>query len=380
MIVKDSMKYKHHFVVIYFLITTIACNAMENTTKTKLDVIEEITTVKDLHCVQYLTGNRVAIGQVCGITHIIDLKTKKTQPLTDFRNITGYFGIQSDGKKIVTSVGQKITVYDEKTGKEEWIVTEAEEFGGFAFNSCKNLIFLNGDNKIIMHNYVTNKREKVDIPLAYGDFYSLMALHPKQDILCTMNKHNISLYKLDNLILSFKTVSLPQSSYGYKCCHYSCDGTYIAVRNIDTIIIVNPNKDDDIQPIKLEVGDGVLTKILFHPGGVNLAALCRRGLNLPYVQWSVCFWDIKTQKLIWKTPELYIDDCLDFSFSDDGYEMIIAFKSKCIRMLVPFAIKEKCLFLLHILNQCKVNECVLPRDIIFYIGNILIDTYKNTFS
>lgn len=367
------MKYKHHlFVVIYFLIVAI-CNAMEN--KDSL-VIEEITTIKRPHYVQYLRKKRVAIGQECGITHILDLKTKKTQPLTAHQTFLGDFILQSDDKKIVTSAGQKITIYDEKTGKQEWTVTEPDEFGGFVFNSRKNLIFLSGHNKIIKYDYITNKRKQINSELAWGDCYPSLALHPKQDILCTIDKASMFLYKLDDLTTKYKTISLPPAC---RRPQYSSTGDYIVVSGYgyDKVFIIDPNKDEKIHPcIELE-RDERFDRMLFHSEGLVLAALCHHTTEILHndvlTQDLIRFWDIKTQKLIWQTPA-FDSNCIDFSFSDDGCEMMLVFKNKCVRMRIPFAIK-KYLFPLFVLNQIRTQNN-LPDDLKYYLMHTLIETRK----
>jgi hypothetical protein len=65
--------------------------------------------------------------------------------------------------------------------------------------------------------------------------------------------------------------------------------------------------------------------------------------------------------------------CHDISFSQDGLEVLATLEHKCVRMLVPFLITNKFLYLLFVFKRLK-KQLGLPQDILNYCKNILSKT------
>jgi hypothetical protein len=64
--------------------------------------------------------------------------------------------------------------------------------------------------------------------------------------------------------------------------------------------------------------------------------------------------------------ELDASGCRDISISPNGLEMVIAFRDKCVRTLIPFQIKKRYSYLFFVLNELK-KQGKIPQDIMVYI-------------
>lgn len=378
------MKYNHYlFVVMYLLSITALCKAMEINNALS---IEEIIAVKNLRHVQYFGKNSVIVGTSDGGVDIVNVKTKKTHkinlPHSDM--LMGFSIIQSNDKKIITCIDGKVKIYDAKMGEK--VITSEQTavrpiVRSIAWNSFKDTIFLcYGESRAVIKkcNYVTDACEEIAI---HDKICQNMIIHPKQEIMCiTDYSGNIFLYTLDNLTSPFKKIVLGGKSY---FCKYSSDGSYIVAGNYLNVFIIDPNKNANVC-LSAQINE-TFQNIAFHPNGSVLAILCKRYVARPRLpdrsnKQIVHYWNIKTQQFMYTTPELDSDGSYDIAFSDDGSESVIALEGKCVRMLVPFAIKEKCIHSLCVLNKFRLIEDVelkpLPQDVIRYVVSTFFETFK----
>jgi hypothetical protein len=85
--------------------------------------------------------------------------------------------------------------------------------------------------------------------------------------------------------------------------------------------------------------------------------------------------NIKTGHCIGESSEFDSSDSYDFCFSDDGFEGTVVLPNKCVRMHIPFAINNKCIYSLFVLNQLN-NYTYWPQDVNRYCVNILLESFK----
>jgi len=370
---------------------TALCSAMESKKQLQqyenhwLSSTQEITAVTNPWCVRYFTQDHIVVGGINGAVHSINLRTQKIQKRIGatafFRGVT----LQSNNKQVITCKDTTITVYSsEKIPECETFQTEKNEIRSFAWNSLKNTIFLcYGENRgeITQYNYVT--RDCKNIPVC-GQICQIMTMHPKKEIMCIADHSgNISLYNIDDTFSKIKIINLNTKLKKCWFCQYSPDGSYIVAGNEKKLFIIDPDRNVHVFPcIKAEKKDKsyeTFKNVAFYRNDSILAILCNRTIDHSRLcvrqEQFVRYFDLKTQQFIDATPKLYSQDSYDLCFSDDGLEVMVALKDKCVRMHVPFAIKEKCLYYLCVLNRIK-DHSKWPNDIVRYCGNMLLELFK----
>jgi len=371
---------------------TALCSAMESKKQLQqyenhwLNNTQEITTVKKPWSVEYFTKKHVAISGADGDVYSVNLKTQEIQKIIghdSYRRVDAI--LQSKNKKMIICNGIEVAVYD---AKEMSVLLRCklknERIGSFAWNGLKDSFFLCCKNKKVIKrlNYVTGKYEDIDIQ---DQICELMTMHPTKEILCIADSSgNISLYNIDGIFSKIKTIDHATDYSECLWCKYSLDGSCIVAGNNKQLVIIDPNKNA-YEFILVNAARGeAFRNIVLHPNGSILAILCNYDIKLSdYVfkekKHVIYYYNMKTQKFIGVTPKLIFgsqyDSSYGLSFSDDGSELIIVLDKKCVRMHVPFAIKEKCLYSLCVLNRIK-DYSKWPNDIVQYCANMLLESFK----
>lgn len=394
------MKHKHRLIITYFLIATPLCNAMEKSPNI-LERFQEITDIKNPIRAQFFSKHQIIITDMDWLTHIINLKTKKSEiikPPCDNRWVSTFVKqhpiLQNNGNKIVICGDKTVTINEALTGKQIWEHTEKTKINSIAWKPSKNTIFLccqsyysqNNKSSIKKYNYLTNDHKEIAID---KQMYEFITIHPTKEVMCLVDATgNIYWHELDNTSSTKKRLPIRIIGSAHSC-QYNADGSYVAVGYPNKIILVDQNKTpnpllylsapegeffNEIIPQKNEH----FHKIIFHPNNSILAILGSKTTNVPQEVYSMKnylrYYDIKKLQYIDKPIEFPKNIRLyDLAISDDGLSILMTSDNKCIKMPIAFAVKEKCLFSLCVLNQFKYNnEQNLPQDVARYITNILL--------
>ncbi len=361
------------FIISSFLIATIS-QAMENTEKFNLYKIQEITAVENPRCVRYVKNNCVAISssREC---NILDLETKSLLCVNKLNNCWDYVNspiLEITRNKIISSIDKKITIYDMQVGKEICFMPKQQEAWSLAVNPHDDTIFLSyaREKTVLEYNYTNDSSQYI-----HSDEKNcwLIDIHPSKKIMCIANcLGDISVRSLNNLNERLKTITLPKPKQSiYNFCQFSRDGSYIVTGNKEKIYILDANKKTHACPLIKHLKNERFNAIAFHPDGSMLAALTTRNISSVDKKVVIHYWNLKTKKFIFTSPELDSNGGYDLSFSHDGLEVIVALEDKCVRTLVPFAIKEKGAYILLWLNQIKKQKN-LPQDVITHCINIFL--------
>jgi WD40 repeat protein len=391
------MRYNHSiFIITYFLIAATACNAMKRpdlselcnatenkkilSVENKLDIIKEITAIKDPYSVRSFGKDRAVVlaEDKCSIVDLVE--NKEIQEICSikdgfYRKLKFYFHNQ----RVLLSSGGVAVLYP-----EEWHTIEQDSIRSVTFSPHEEALYFcykNQRKSITKYNYVTCKRESI---LFDKGCYAI-AMHPKEKIMCAANVGSISLHNIDNLDLK-KIILVPTGICFF--CEYSPDGSYIAVGDGDDILIVDPNKDedDDCWTYLKHQKHESLKKMVFHPKIAVLAALFDSVTNVGVKRILYC-WDIKMQHIIYTSQlnspsDLNSDDAYDFDFSCDGSEFIIVAKDKCIRAKMPFEViyqsdtKKEFPYHLFLLQQLVNKQQDVPKEIEQYCAQLLLQAFK----
>jgi|SRR4030095_7018415 len=373
------MKYNQYFfIVIFCLIASALCSAMENNKQPQkygdhwLNSIQDITIVTNPQHVQYLTKDHIFVKGTDGKVNNINLKTQKIQ--------------KGSNKKKITCNGTKITFYSAGERPVLWSCkTKNDDIRRLTWNPFKNTLLIycgEESKKITLYNYGTDKCKDIFVQDRIGE---IMTMHPKKEILCIADcSGNISFYKLDDTLSKNQTISFVTKGFPCWWCQYSPDGSYIVAGNSLKLYIIDQSKKVDLFSCVRHQKYEEFKNIVFHPNGSILAILCQRTIELskPFAYEKefkksqlIRYLNLKTQKFIGVKPELHSDYGRDLCFSNDGFELVVALKDKCVRMHVLFAIEEKCLYCLCVLNRFK-DHFILPLDVVRYCGNILLELFK----
>jgi len=379
------MKYNQYFlIIIYCLIRSASCSAMENNEQPQkygdhwLNSSRDIINVPNLQDVQYLTKDHIIVKCTDGKVNNINLQTQKIQ--------------KSSNKQKITCNGTKITFYSAGERPVLWSCkTKKDDIRRLTWNSFKNTLLIycgEESKKITLYNYGTDKCKDIFVQDRIDE---IMTMHPKKEILCTADcSGNISFYKLDDTLSKIQTISFVTKGFPCWWCQYSPDGFYIVAGSNLKLYIIDKSKKVDLLSCVRPKKDEEFKNIVFHPTkGSILAILCQRTIELskPFAYEKefkksqlIRYLDFKTQQFIGVTPELDFDHSRGLCFSNDGSEVVVVFKHTFVRMHVPFAIEERCLHSLCVLNRFNAQrhwaQQAIPQDIIRYCGNILLALFK----
>ena len=387
------MKYNQHFFIISFcLIVSALCNAMENNNELQqyknhwLSSTQEITAVEDPWGVRYLTKGSVIISENNGIFHKVNLKTQQKETKNIIGNNFSYYGsaiLQKKCDKIIMSKGSMLAVCDTTMTAFKPIDTGDSEIISLAYNSLKDVVFLCSiglRKAITVLNCATHKIANISV---WDQMCDIIIMHPKKEAMCIADSEgNIGFYNYndnDNDTLSKIKVITLNTEKGCYFCQYSPNGSCIVVGNAYELFIIDSEKNIDVSFCVRAQESEMFGNIAFLPNGLILALLCRHAIasireDIHSSQF-VRYFDLKTQKCIDITPELKSNDGYNLCFSDDGSELIIVLDKKCVRMHVPFAIKERFLYYLCVLNRIK-DYGNWPNDIVQYCANMLLESFK----
>jgi hypothetical protein len=363
----------------YVLATIKISYGMHDPSELTVNEMRIVPTWGDPLRAQYVTKDCVVISDFNGC-YIQNLNTGVMQSIQDSRAYfrTNIMSLQSINKKIFLSNPKGIMIYDTETNKKEWATQtqiEEEPIMSLAVHEAGNTLFVGYGEQyknIRKYNYRTNEHQ--DIPI-HGIACEIMTINNKKDILAISDfKGNISLYSLDNLI-KLKNISLSQAKSYF--CKYSIDGSCMVSGNDKKLYIIDLDDDNVVTYPSIDCAEKeVFCEIAFHPHEYVLATLTNQYEPSPFHggrQQVIQYWDLKTQKLIYTTSDLLSMACHDISFSQDGLEVLATLEHKCVRMLVPFLITNKFLYLLFVFKRLK-KQLGLPQDILNYCKNILSKT------
>jgi hypothetical protein len=403
---------RFYFFIIIF-IAHATCIAMEKET----NILAELTTTENPCFAQYLTNNRAVImsakdGISHGydglnkqlIVHIVD--TENNQVVKKVINeiykwfSNTHLAVHPNKQKFAISFANQVTVYNAKTGEEEWHAVTEKSIDTATFSPIENSIFITHNDygkhkgtKIVKYNYVTNKEYKIyDYILLRPD----IALHPTQPIVYAGN-HKGKLFfhssaRLFSSDLSWEEINKAktiETGYTEGNYGYNHDGSLIVAHGDSTIYIAAPAIMDDrnnhpsrfftgpkfkmlrtylnkkaLHPyssilMKIESNDNEIKEItpckiktyfktvIFYPQSLILTIL----LHIRYsdkITYNIKYWDILTQKCIHTTPIIGIEkittdypDYVDLSFSPDCTKLLITLKKRCMIVPVPLNVQEQ---------------------------------------
>lgn len=374
------MNYRSIIISVFCVAYMLTAVGMENKKLSEwvchLTEIEKIPVFETPLCVCYVFPDVVAISDV-NKCYLQNLKTKEVTCIDDTR---GYwrFGdqaLESKNGKLFVSNDRGIMIYNMHTNQPDWSMLRKKCTDSVAWDYVQNKVFIcYGAEKrhITTYDYSANTRK--DIPMNDKICY-LMTIHSAQQIMCIADYANtISLHALGDLALVRKTIVLPKDNEACIFCQYSPHGDYVISGNKKKLYIVHfPHENAAYRCLQAPEAEE-FRKIAFHPHKSVLATL-----NTLYTpsdfhgcrQQIIRYWDLKTLKLIQRTPDLISINSYDLSFSEDGLHIIVALAKKCLKMPVFWAMKERGLYLLFTLHMQLAKQYNIPKDITDYCLNIL---------
>jgi WD40 repeat protein len=361
-------------------------NQLQKYTNYWLSEVQEITVVKEPYKVRYCGNDQIVVTSLSGQINCITLEAQKKQnQMHNCSHLKTSILLQVNSKKIIMGDTRSIGVYDrETTTWDAYLPGMFEGIRSIAWNSLKNTFFACYGEKssmITRYNYVTNEKKEVFMPNQIGQ---IMTMHPQQKIICLADySGNISLRNVDDTLSKIKTIDLSKKLKACWFCQYSLDGSRIIVGSDNKLFIINPDtNEDEFLCVNAERTTGMYEEfknIAFHPKGSILAILCYRNISQSrlavYKKQLVRYLNIKTGCVIGESSEFDSDDSYDVCFADNGFEGTAVLKNKCVRIHISFAIKDKCIYSLYVLNTLK-DEAHWPRDIVRYCGNMLLESFK----
>jgi WD40 repeat protein len=363
---------KFIFSLIVYCLTIINLKGMDYNNKFDLTAMQEITAVETPRRVCYFSDKKLVILGENAESALLDLQTKKIQPLTKVRECILDFPIlEKNNQKIIMAHNTSIIIHDERTNIKKLISTipiqkmhrfvSHPKIQSLVVHPINTVLFLCfGPKKAITkYDYVSDICEEIS-----DQYCDIMTMHPKERIICIAEySGKISIRKLDAITKTLSTIKLPEKCCSF--CKYSPDGSCIAAGNERALYIIDLHKGHTLYPVITFTGSEILDCMAFHPNG--LLALLLVSPQSAVIK----YWNINTCESIYETQLGFSFQDYDICFSHDGLEVFVARADKCIRTLVPFAVKEKCSYLLFILNQLKEKNN-LPEELAKYCMHILL--------
>lgn len=359
------------FIISYLLIAATISHAMQDHLSSYLHSCQEITAVKNPKSVRYITPDIVAISS-SNECSVVDLKTKLPLCINKVAQRWYYVDfplLYTHNKKVISFIGQKVVMYDTQTSVKKAFLPQQEEIVALAVHPRNDEVFLSYANKklITQYNYLTGTAKNGVIP---GHGYVHMAIHPTKEVMCRANcAGGIFVHSLDDFSKAHKIFALPRARV-CQFLQYSPDGLRIVIGNHEELYVTDPDNKSD-QNISLKHGQNEqFNAIAFHPQGL-LATLSTRKTVTRDKKVIIRYWNVHTGNILHTSSEWDSHGAHDFSFSDDGFEVIVVLEDKCVRALVPFVVKEKCIYLLFWLNKIK-EQGTLSQDIVGYCIKIFL--------
>ncbi len=377
------MKFNRYFFVTISFLTVIAlivsCNAMENNNQLQkkytdhwLSEVQEIITIKEPNKARYCGDDKIVVSDFESNCYCVYLKNQKE-------------------KKIISVNSELFCQQNMRLQNKEIMICQELTMGGYrhiirflAWNPLKNTFFACYGEKsdfITRYNYVTDEKQEVFMP---NQICQIMTMHPQQKIICLADySGNISLHNVDDTLSKIKTIDLSKKLKVCWFCQYSLDGSRIVVGSDNKLFIINPDvNEDNFLCVNAERTTGIheeFKNIAFYPKDSILAILCYRNISQSrlavYKKQLVRYLNIKTGRVIGESSEFDSDDSYDFCFADNGFEGTAVLKDKCVRIHIPFAIKDRCIYSLCVLNALQ-EKANWPHDIVRYCVNILFESFK----
>jgi len=372
------MNYNYRLsIVVYFLIITVNFNAMQINILNKIEPINYIAYPRQVH---FFSDNYLIINNKFGNTYKINLTTNTIDAVHIKNSIhwSDYSTIQSNDKHILTCINQNIKIIDAQTNKVLWKKIEDITIKSIAWDPLNTTLFVAYQyplGRISVYNYNTKINKNINC------ISDIIIKHPKKEILCCVsNRSNIYFRSFPDLKLIPGTICLNEKLESCNFCQYNHDGSYLALGNEDKIIIINQNiknssnnnpylyadaqKKECFKNISFHPHSPVLAVLYLHPQKTSLE-------NNVTSRESIDYYNLKTLKLIETTRILKSNHSYNFAFSKNGFRTAIALEHQCVTMPVIFAIKEKCLFSLCILNAFALQHKI-PTDIARFIVSSLL--------
>jgi len=359
------MRYNKNFIINFYFLTTVAlsCGA-EHNKKNDFYEIEEIKAVDYLRRIEYISPNTVAITGSCGL-YILNLHEKDLECISKKNFCAKYIYepiLRINNEKVISCIDEQVMIYDTKTYKKKILNHKSVDL---AIHPREKTIFLLHENRKVITTFNCISGITECIPTDETKCLCI-DIHPKKEIMCRIYNANISFYPLNDLKKIIKTINF--SEHDSTFCRYNTDGSFLAMGNKSSIYVINPDQEtNDYQPIKQATQFEFFKKISFHPNGW-LAILLRIEAPKEKAGNVIYYWDLKKKEFVYTMSALGEWYCKDFSFSQNGLDVVVALYNKCIRTRVPFAV-DNAIKVLWRLNQLKAQEKI-SQDIVKYCFNL----------
>lgn len=332
---------------------------MQNDIKFKLDGIQEITSFENPYCIHHVTDHIVALNSVHEFC-VINLKTKEKQYIP-YENenirmrIVGNAIIQSDNKKVVLANGHELMVYDRKTDNYQWF--DCAKINSLKMDPSQDAFYCNTNGSTIKFNYTDNKFSEVS-----SSFFRILGIDNKKQRMYVQDYDgDVSLYSLHNLKEKYATIMVPKDGAKFFMYQLSPDKSYLACGHKDFIYKVKQDKQDDEYFIQ-SPNNECFRHMAFLPKGNILVTISGSSEEKSIIRYWDFFQELANPIY---TFELKESGTRDISVAPSGLEIMIAFRDKSIRSLVPFEIKKHYAYLFFVFNELKKQQKI-SQDILTY--------------
>jgi hypothetical protein len=353
---------------VYFFVSYATLNGMQNDIKFNVESTQEIKCFENPHCIHHVTDDIVAMNSVSKFG-LVDLKRKQVQYIPYENNRTRASGeviIQSNDKKIVLTNGHEMMIYDRRSKDYQWF--DCKKINSLKIDSHQDAFFCNMNGFIVKCDYTINRffeiassfspildidnKNQTMYVLDYDGDVSLRSLHNLDEICGKMVLPKAGNRGLKKLLNHMYQVSPDKSclAFGTSCCIYK----------------IKQDKKDIEYTIE-SLNNEIFKHMAFLPTTNILATVSQSREKKPIKGKSIIrYWDFfqELQEPIYMF-ELDKYGSRDISLSPNGLEMVIAFRDKCVRTLIPFQIKKRYSYLFFVLNELK-NKEEMPQDIMVY--------------
>jgi hypothetical protein len=347
------------FIAAYFFISCATFNGMENTIKFNAECTQEITLFSNPHCIHHVTDNIIAMNSISKFG-LVDLEREQVQyiPYKDNRTrASGEALIQSNDKKIVLANGSELMIYDRRKSKDyQWF--DCKKINSLKIDSHQDVFFFNMNATIMKCNYITHNFSKIASSLC-----RLLDIdEEKETIYMKDHDGNVSIRSLHNLQERCGTIVVPENWNRNHMYEVSPDKSCLAFGSSRFIYKIKQDKEN-VEYFIQSLDNENFRHMAFLPK-TNTLATVSQSINGKSI---IRYWDFfqELQEPIYMF-ELDASGCRDISISPNGLEMVIAFRDKCVRTLIPFQIKKRYSYLFFVLNELK-KQGKIPQDIMVYI-------------
>jgi len=347
------------FIITYLFYFICNIDGMQNDIKFKLDTIQEITLFENPYCIHHVTDDIVALNSIHEFC-MVNLKTKEKQyiPYENENIRTREIGaaiIQSDNKKVILANGRELMIYDRDVKNYQWF--DCAKINSLKIDSHQDSFFCSTNGSITKYNYTTNQSSEIS-----SSFFRILDIDSEKQMMYVQNYDgDVSLYSLHNLKEKYATIMVPRGGIREAMYQFSPDKSYLACGN--RCFIYKVKQDEEGAEYFIQSLDNEWFKhMAFLPKGNILATISESSEGKSIIR----YWDF-FQELAKPIYMFDLDEkgSRDISVAPSGLEIMIAFRDKCIRSLVPFEIKKHYAYLFFVLNELKEQQKI-SQDILAY--------------